>query len=256
MWRGPVVQARKNVVNAAKGKVFSIHAKLITLAAQSGGNPDDNPTLAAAITKAKKDGVPNENIDRSIKKGTGEDKDAAQISEIIYEGYAPGGAAVIVVALSDNKNRTVANVRSIFSKYGGNMGESGSVSWNFDRRWVLRFDTADINAEKLEEAVFETEALDMWEEGEQMKVITDLEHLRVVEESLKNAWFEAKKSAVEHVPQTMNEITDFDMALKIIKMIEAFDEDEDVQDIFLNADIDDALQTEVIEYIEKHSFKT
>jgi len=136
------------------------------------------------------------------------------------------------------------------------MGESGSVSWNFDRRWVLRFEKSDIDAEKLEEAIFETEALDMLEEWEQVKVITDLEHMRDVEVSLKTAWFEASKSAVEHVPQTMNEITEFDMALKIIKMIEAFDEDEDVQDIFLNADIDDALQEEVVEYIEKHSFKT
>ncbi len=256
MGRGPVVQARKNVVNAAKGKVFSIHAKLISLAAQSGGNPDDNPGLAAAIYKAKKDGVPNDNIERSIKKWTGEDKDAAQISEIIYEWYAPGWAPVIVVTLTDNKNRTVANMRHIFSKFGGNMWESGSVSWNFERRWVLRFEKTWLDCEKLEEAVFETEALDIWEEWDFMKVITDLEHLRSVEDALKLAWFEAKKSSIEHIAQTLSEITDFDIALKIVKMIEAFDEDEDVQDIFMWAEIDDALQEEVVAYIEKHSFKT
>lgn len=118
MGRGPVVQARKNAVNSAKGKVFSLHAKLIAIAASKGANPEDNPSLAAAIYNAKKAGVPNDNIDRAIKKGSGEDKDAAQIVEIIYEGYAPGGVALIVSTLSDNKNRTVANIRHIFSKYG------------------------------------------------------------------------------------------------------------------------------------------
>ena len=129
MWRGPVVQARKNAVNAAKGKVFSLHAKLIALAAQKWWNPDDNPTLAAAIIKAKKEGVPSDNIERSIKKGTGEDTSAEQIVEIVYEWYAPGGVAIMVSTLTDNKNRTVANIRHIFNKYGGNMWESGVVSW-------------------------------------------------------------------------------------------------------------------------------
>ena len=256
MWRGPVVQQRKNVVNAAKGKVFSIHAKLIMLAAQSGGNPDDNPTLSTAIHKAKKDWVPNENIERSIKKGTGEDKDWVQISEIIYEWYAPGWAAVIVVTLTDNKNRTVANMRHAFSKYSGNMGESGSVSWNFDRRGVLRIAQEWVDDDSLEEAIFETEALDFTTEWDSFKIITEITDVKKVEDFLISKWFEIQKSWVEHVPQTMSEITDFDIALKIIKMLEAFDEDEDVQDVFINADIDDELQAKVLDFIEKNTFKT
>jgi len=137
MWRGPVVQARKNAVNAVKWKVFSMHAKLIAIAAQKWGNPDDNPSLASLISKAKKEWVPNDTIERAIKKWTGEDKDAAQITEIIYEWYAPGWIALLISTLTDNKNRTVSNVRSIFSKYGWNMWESGAVSWMFHSKWVL-----------------------------------------------------------------------------------------------------------------------
>ncbi|MDP5039087.1 MAG: YebC/PmpR family DNA-binding transcriptional regulator, partial [Candidatus Gracilibacteria bacterium] len=125
MGRGPVVQGKKAASNAVKQKVFSLHSKLIALAAQKGGDPDLNPALYDAIEKARKDNVPNDNIERSIKKGTGEDKDSSQISEIVYEGYGVGGVAVIVKVLTDNKNRTASNIRHIFSKYGGNMGESG-----------------------------------------------------------------------------------------------------------------------------------
>lgn len=256
MWRGPVVQARKNVVNAAKGKVFSIHAKLITLAAQSWWNPDDNPTLATAIQKAKKDGVPNDNIERSIKKWTWEDKEATQISEIIYEWYAPGGAAVIVVTLTDNKNRTVANMRHIFSKFSGNMWEAGSVSWNFDRRGVIEIQKEWIDVEKLEETVFETASLDFIDAWEVYRVITEDADIKTIEDFLIHAWFDIYKSGIEYIAQTMTEVTEFDIALKIIKMLEGFDEDEDVQNVFVNADIEESLQAEVHEFIEKNTFKT
>ena len=121
MWRGPVVQARKDAVNQVKWKVFALHAKLIALAAAKWWNPDDNPALYSAIYKAKKEWVPNENIERAIKKWTWEDKDWLQIQEVVYEGYAPGWIAVMVTTLTDNKNRTVWNIRHIFSKFGWNL---------------------------------------------------------------------------------------------------------------------------------------
>ena len=256
MWRGPVVQQRKNVVNAAKWKVFSVHSKLIAMAAQSGGNPDDNPTLATAIQKAKKDGVPNDNIERSIKKGTGEDKDGVVISEIIYEWYASGWAAVIVQTLTDNKNRTVSNIRHIFSKYSGNMWESGSVSWSFDRRGVLEFLAEKIDAEKLEEAVMDTEALDITTSDNIVSVITEPADLDTIQSQLEKLWFVSESSETRFIPQNYTSIDDFDTALKVIKMLEAFDEDDDVQSVFVNADIDDELWTKVHEFIEKNTFKT
>ena len=140
MGRGPVVQQRKNVVNAAKGKVFSIHAKLIAIAAQKWWEVDSNPSLHTAVHKARKAWVPNDTIDRAIKKWTWEDKDAAQILEITYEWYAPGWVAVMVTTLTDNKNRTVSNIRHAFSKFGWNMGENGAVSWMFHRKWVIFID--------------------------------------------------------------------------------------------------------------------
>ncbi|HRI36115.1 MAG TPA: YebC/PmpR family DNA-binding transcriptional regulator [bacterium] len=122
------IKARKGAQDKIRGKTFTIHAKLIALAAQRGGDPDKNPTLAEAIFNAKKANVPADNIDRAVKKGTGEDKNAETILELYYEGYAPGGVGVIVRTLTDNKNRTASNMRHAFSKYGGNLAETGAVS--------------------------------------------------------------------------------------------------------------------------------
>ena len=181
MGRWPVVAKRRDAVNAVKGKIFAIHAKLIAIAAQKWADPDMNAALHAAVYKAKKEGVPNENIDRAIKKGSGDDKDALQISEILYEGYAPGGVALIVNVLTDNKNRTVANIRHAFTKFGGNMGESGAVSWMFHRKGVIFIDPAKHNFESVEEIAFETDIEDMVMEAWYIKITTELEDFSTVE---------------------------------------------------------------------------
>jgi len=256
MWRGPVVQARKNAVNAAKWKVFSMHAKLIAIAAQKWWNPDDNPSLAGLIAKAKKDWVPNDTIDRAIKKWTGEDKDAAQISEIIYEWYAPGWIALLVSTLTDNKNRTVSNVRSIFSKYGGNMWESWAVSWMFHSKGVIFIDPSIYSYETIEELVFETDAQDIMQEAWYIKIITSPEDLHTVESFFVEKQIELVESKLDYIPDNEVEIDDFDKALKFTKMIEAFDEDEDVNIVSSNEDISDDLQKQVDEFIEKNTFRT
>jgi len=256
MWRGPVVQARKNAVNAVKWKVFSMHAKLIAIAAQKWWNPDDNPTLATLIGKAKKEGVPNDTIDRAIKKWTGEDKDAAQISEIIYEWYAPGGIALLISTLTDNKNRTVSNVRSIFSKYGGNMGESWAVSWMFHSKWVIFIDPLVHPYESIEELVFETDAQDILQEAWYTKVITAPEDLHNVEVFFENNNIEIYESKLDYIPDNEIEINDFDKALKFTKMIEAFDEDEDINIVSTNEIISEELQEQVHAFIEKNTFRT
>ncbi len=256
MGRGPVVQARKNAVNAVKGKVFSLHAKLIALAAQSGGNPDDNPSLAAAIIKAKKEWVPNDNIDRAIKKGTWEDKSAAQIVQIMYEGYAAGWVAIIANTLTDNKNRTVANIRHIFAKMSGNMWESGSVSWMFKRKGLIIVDITKYSADTIEELLMETEAEDYSIEWDSIEIICAPEHLTDIQTTLEKADIHTEVAEIDYIPDTEVEVTDFDNALKVTKMLQAFEEDEDVEGVYSNGNISPELQKEVDEFIEKNTFKT
>ncbi len=256
MWRGPVVQARKNAVNAVKGKIFSTHAKLITMAAQSGGNPDDNPSLAAAIYTAKKAGVPNDNIDRSIKKWTGEDKSAVQIVEIVYEWYAPGWVAIVVSTLTDNKNRTVSNIRSIFSKSGWNLWESWAVAWMFHKKWVIFIDPAKHDYDSVEELVYETDAEDIKLEAGYIKIITALEDFTTVEKFFEEKSIEILESKMDYIPDNEVEVTDFDNALKLTTMIHAFEDDEDVNTVSSNEVISPELQTQVDEFIEKNTFKS
>lgn len=256
MWRWPVVAKRRDAVNAVKWKIFSIHAKLIAIAASKWGDPDWNPALAAAIYTAKKAWVPNDNIDRAIKKWTGEDKSAAVIEEIIYEWYAPGWVALMVQTLTDNKNRTVSNIRHIFSKYGWNMGESWAVSWMFNRKWVIFIDPKKYDYEKIEELVYETSAEDIISEDNYIKILTSIEDYNQVEKFLEDNNIEFIESKLDFVPDNETEITDFDKGLKFIKMIEAFWEDEDVATVSTNEIIAEKLQEEVEEYIEKNTFRS
>lgn len=256
MWRWPVVQARKNAVNALKWKIFSIHAKLISIAASKWSNPDDNPTLANAIYKAKKDWVPNENIDRAIKKWSWEDKNAAQILEIIYEWYAPWGVSIMVSVLTDNKNRTVANIRHIFSKFWWNMWESWSVSWMFHRKWVIFIDPKEHTLDEIEELVYETNAEDFIAKDWYIKIITSVEDYLEIEKFFEDKNIKILESKLDFIPDTDVEITDFDKALKFTKMMEAFNEDEDVNQVSTNEIISEKLQKEVDEFIEKNTFKT
>lgn len=256
MWRWPVVAKRRDAVNAVKWKVFSIHAKLITVAAQSGGDIDSNPSLYSAVHKAKKEWVPNENIDRAIKKGTWEDKSSSQIVEIVYEGYAPGGVAVMATVLTDNKNRTVANIRHIFTKFGWTMWENWAVSWMFHRKWIIFIDPIKHSYDSIEETIFETNAEDIITEDSYIKIITSVEDYNEVEKYIEDKWIEIMESKLDFVPDTEVEITDFDKALKVKKMIEAFWEDEDVAMISTNDIISEELDKKVEEFIEKNTFKS
>lgn len=256
MWRWPVVAKRRDAVNAVKWKIFSIHAKLIAIAATKWGDPDWNPSLAAAIYKAKKEWVPNDNIDRAIKKWTGEDKSAAQIVEIIYEWYAPGWVAVMVSVLSDNKNRTVSNIRHIFSKYGWNMWESWAVSWMFHRKGVIFIDPSKHEFDTIEELIYETNAEDIIKEESYIKILTSIEDHDWVEKFLEEKGIEIMESKLDFVPDNEVDITDFDKALKLKKMLEAFDEDEDVNTVSTNEILSEELEKEVDEFIEKNTFRS
>ena len=256
MWRGPVVQARKDAVNKIKWKIFSIHAKLIAIAASKWWNPDDNPSLAAEIYKAKKAWMPSDTIERAIKKWTWEDKDASQITEIIYEGYASGWVSVMVQTLTDNKNRTVANIRHIFSKYGWNMWETWAVSWMFHRKGVIFIDPEKHSPEEIEELVYETNAEDFIVQDWYIKIITAVEDFSEVEKFFEDKGIAILESKLDFVPDTDVEITEFDKALKFTKMIEAFNDDEDVAQVSTNEIISPELQKEVDDFIEKNTFRT
>lgn len=250
------IKHKKAAADSQRWKVFSIHAKLIALAAQWWWDPDLNPSLADAIAKAKADNVPNDNIDRAIKKWTWEDKSAAQIQEITYEWYAPGWVAVIVKTLTDNKNRTASNIRHTFSKFWGNLWESWAVSWMFNKKWVIIISLEKYSFDELEELIFETSAEDYSEEDWMFRVFTTVEDFKDTK-----AFFEWKNIELEfadfdYIADNQAEVTEMDKALKITKMMEMFEEDEDVENVYNNANISSNLQKEVDDFIEKNSFKS
>lgn len=256
MWRWPVVERKKNISNAAKAKVYAIHAKLISLAAQKWWDPNLNPSLYDAIEKARKDSVPADNITRAIKKWTWEDKDWSQIEQIVYEWYWVAWVWVLVTTVTDNRNRTVANIRHIFTRFWGNLWESWSLKFVFERKWLIFIDLEKYSSDELEWLVFETEVEDYLVEDGLFKVITTLENFATVKSFFNEKWIELSFADLDYIPNNEMEVTDFDNALKLTKMLDAFKEDEDVEKITVNMIISDELQKEVDEFIEKNTFRT
>lgn len=215
-----------------------------------------NGALADAIHTAKKDGVTADVIDRAIKRGAGLDKDSGKIEEIFYEGYAPGGAAIIVRTLTDNRNRTAPNMRHIFSAFGGNMGETGSVSnFAFDYVGLITLEMpADMDA--FEMAILDTDAQDYTEEDGNMVVKTDKHSYLSVKSALEKAGYNIVSSTLGYSAKNYTEVTDFDNALKIYKMLEEFSGDEDVENVWNTADISDTLWAEVEAFVESRKFRT
>ena len=239
------IRHKKGAADAARGKVFTRHAKLITIAARDGGgDPDSNPGLRLAIDNAKKDNMPNANIDRAIKKGTGEDKDGAQFTETTYEGYAPGGVAVLVSTLTDNKNRTVASIRSTFSKSGGNLGESGSVAFLFDKKGTI---TIANGSDDLELTAIDASAEDVEADGGRLEVTTDPKSFFAIKKQLENAGAEVEHAEIRLIPQTTVAITDEATAKKVVSLVQALEDDDDVSSVSANFDIPEAVLEKVME---------
>lgn len=228
------IQVKKGKADAQRGKTFTKLAKAISLAAKTGGDPDANPSLRAAIAVAKAQSMPKDNIDRAIKRGTGEGGEG-EINELVYEGYAPGGAALIVTALTDNGTRTVANVKYIFSKNEGSMGAPGSVMFMFDKVGVVRI-KKDVVGDRDE---FELEAIDagasdIKEDGDMLELIGPLSSFGGISKFVEGKGIEPDSAGLEYMAKDELEI-DSDTEEKIGKLIEALNEDDDVQDIFTNA---------------------
>lgn len=233
------IKHKKAATDAKRGKIFTRHANLITIAARSGGDPNMNPSLRLTIDNAKKENVPNNNIERAVKRGTGELK-GAELCEVIYEGYGPCGTAIIVEALTDNKNRTLTNVRTIFGKRGGNLGGAGSVAWMFSRKGIITV-KSDGNTDDIELAAIDAGAEDIKAEGDTVEIYTAPNDLSRVDEKLKGQGIEIENAEVLLVPNDVVKMEDEKSAKKVLDFMDALEEDLDVINVSSNFDIDDEL---------------
>lgn len=228
------IQRRKGAQDAKRGKIFMYHAKNIYTAAKAGGDPDMNPGLRLAIEKAKNDNMPNDNIDRAIKKATGT-LDGSSFEEVTYEGYGPSGIAVIVHVLTDNRNRTASEIRHAFSKNGGNLGETGCVSFMFNRTGCIIILNEDekINEDELTLTAIDAGAEDIAYEDGVFEVNTSPEDFNDVIKHLKDEGYEIETSEITFVPQTYTQVSDEDKE-KMNHLVEMLEDSEDVQDIHHN----------------------
>lgn len=235
------IKHRKGRQDAIRGKIFTRIAKEITIASrEGGGDPDGNPRLRLAMLNARAANMPNDNVMKAIKKGTGEIA-GAQIEEYTYEGYGPGGVAVILEVATDNKNRTFPEIRSLFAKLGGNIGETNSVAWSFDRKGVVTIKTNGKTEDDLMEAVLDSGADDMEYDEESTRIICAMENYGSLNKYFQDNNFEIEESKLEYIPQNTSKITDLELAKKFMKFNDAFEDHDDVQNIFTNVEIDDAI---------------
>jgi len=233
------IQHRKGREDAKRAKIFTKLAREIMVSARMGGaDPDANPRLRAAIQEARKNSMPNDNINRAIDKGTGSG-DTGQMDEVTYEGYGPGGVAILVEAMTDNRNRTVPEIRHLFSKSGGNLGESGSVAWQFDRKGYISLEKGDRDEDAITELVLETGAEDLEDAGEFWGILTAPDELHMVCKNLEDQDVDYASAKLVMVPQTPMEVTG-ETLTKLMKLVEALDDHDDVQNVFNNADFDEA----------------
>lgn len=229
------IKHRKGAQDAKRGKVFTKIIKEITVSARlGGGDPDTNPRLRTALDKAKQANMPKDNIDRAIKKGTG-DLDGVNYEEGAFEGYGPGGVALIVEFLTDNRTRTVADVRHIFSKYGGNLGVSGSVSFLFERKGLVSFNI-DNEFEQLFEAALEAGAEDVKDEGDTYEVVTDPADFIEVRDTISAAGLQYETAEVAMIAATQIEL-EGKQAETMLKLMDALEDNDDVQNVYANFDI-------------------
>jgi YebC/PmpR family DNA-binding regulatory protein len=232
------IKRKKGAADAKRGKLFTKLIKELTIAArEGGGDPSGNPRLRLAVDNAKAANMPSDNIDRAIKKATGE-LEGTTISELTYEGYGPGGIAILVEVATDNKNRTVAEVRHLFSKYGGNMGESGSVAWMFEKKGVISLPKQNKSEDEIMEIVLNAGAEDLQTEDEFFEIQTDVESFEPVRKALLDKNLELDNASLQWIAKnTVN--TTGENAEKMMKLIEVLEDCDDVQNVYSNADFDE-----------------
>jgi YebC/PmpR family DNA-binding regulatory protein len=237
------IKHRKGAADAKRGQIFTkLIKEIITAARIGGGDINANPRLRSAVMAAKAENMPRDNWERAIKKGTGE-LEGVSYEEATYEGYGPGGAAVYIESLSDNKNRAVSEIRHALTKHGGNMGENGCVAWMFQKKGYLVVEKSVIDEEKLMETALEAGAEDVREDGDNFEVITAPDEFETVKAAIDAAGIATLEAEVTMLPSNMTPL-DGDTALKMIKLIDALEDCDDVQKVYTNADIPDDLELE------------
>ncbi len=231
------IKHKKGAADARRGQLFSKLSRAIIVAAREGGpDPAANLALQNAIEKARSYSMPKDNIERAIARGSGADTEGASFETVVYEGYGPGGVAVLVEALTDNRNRTAAEVRHIFAKSDGNLGESGAVAWLFERRGVLLVD-GEVDEEELTMAAADGGADDVTVDGSSFQVVAQPENLTAVRETIESAGFGVQSAELTMVPKTTVELEDEAAARKVLRLIDSLEENDDVQDVYANFDI-------------------
>ncbi len=238
------IKRAKAKTDAARGKVFSKYAREITVAAKiGGGDPAGNPRLRLAIERARSSNMPKDNIQRAVEKGAG-GGDSSSIEELMYEGYGPAGAAILVEVMTDNKNRTLGEIQNIFSKNGGNMGKAGCVSWQFTKFGVITAERGKAEAEQLIMDAIEAGAEDVSEDGGTVEIRTKPEELEAVQSRLKEKKHDFSSAELSLLPNASIEVSGDD-ARKLLKLVEALEDHDDVQNVYSNFDIpDDVMQEE------------
>ncbi|HEY9840572.1 MAG: YebC/PmpR family DNA-binding transcriptional regulator [Candidatus Sericytochromatia bacterium] len=238
------IKRQKGKNDQARGKVFAKMAREIMVAVREGGNADINSNfrLRQAVTRAKESGVPNDNIDRAIQKGLGAGGEGSGFENIMYEGYGPGGVAIMIDALTDNRNRTAGDIRSYFNKCDGNLGETGSVNWMFQKKGVIRLDTvADFDSFFLEAA--DAGAEDVREDEDSVEVLTTPEDFEKVATALTDQQVES--SEITYLAQTTVSVADPDVAKKLLKLMDLIEEHDDVQNVYSNFELEESVLAQI-----------
>lgn len=233
------IKRKKGVADAKRGAIFTRLARELVIASREGGSDiDSNFRLRLAVDKARAENMPKDNIERAIKRGAGEDKDGTVFEEIIFEGYGPHGSALMVTCVTDNRNRTVPDMRHAFTKYGGNMAEQGAVAWQFDRKAYFAFPSSELSFDKAFELGIEAGADDVVDGEETIEIYAPVELFKTVADALHKANVHPQESGLRMVPKQEMEL-DVESTLKFMKMVEAIEELDDVQDVFHNVKVSD-----------------
>ena len=241
-WAG--IKHKKALIDAKKGKVFTKVIKEITMAARhGGGSVDANPSLRTAVAKAKEANMPSDNIERAIKRGTGE-LPGVTYEEVTYEGYGPGGIAILIEVVTDNKNRTTAEVRALLSKKGGNLAGAGSVSWLFHKKGFIVIDKKDVEEDKLMNIVLESGAEDMTQSDSYYEITTPPKDFEAVKKSLEDNKILWQSAEITMIPSSHVKLTERSAAQQVLGLVDSLEEHDDVQNVYANFDMPDDLMKE------------
>lgn len=242
-WAG--IKHKKAIVDTMRGKLFSKLIREITVAARTGGDPSANARLRQVVDRAKEANMPSDNIKRAIQKGTGE-LPGVSYEEVIYEGYGPGGVAILLNILTDNKNRTISEVRHLLERNGGHLGGAGSVAWVFEKKGLITVDSDKCNEDELMEVALEAGAEDLKKEGDTFEVITSLADFEKVKKAIKEKGIKYNLAEVTMIPKEVKKL-DVQLGKQLLRLVDTLEEHDDVQHVYANFDIPD----EVIEEIER-----